>query len=176
MDLDFQQTRRFFLAGTVAFPTPCMTTGIISFQPCNWTMAAGADKLSDDVVAVQEPCEGNLHCIRIMRRSDVAAIFIPGKPNDEGMFQNAADTYLKDMDEGEWFVASDAHPNAITERLRLRGVDITRPDSGLRGVVYLPATARVLNILEMAATAAESCGDIWTGAQFIRGTCLGGGG
>jgi hypothetical protein len=174
MDLDSQQTRRFFLAGTVAFPTPSMTTGIISFHACNWTVAQGADKLSDDVVAVQEPHEGNLNCIRIMRRSDVAAIFIPGKRNDGGAFRNAAEPYLKDMDEGEWFIASHADPSVITERLRLAGDDISRRDSGLRGIVYLPATAPVLNIFEMAATAAESCGNIWPEPQYTRGTCLGG--
>jgi hypothetical protein len=32
MDLDLRQTRRLYLAGTVAFPTPFPSSGIISFE------------------------------------------------------------------------------------------------------------------------------------------------
>ena len=54
MDLDYRQTRRLYLAGTVAFSTPYPSSGIISFEAGNLKYAAGEPAKAKAWVVVQE--------------------------------------------------------------------------------------------------------------------------
>ena len=81
MDLDCRQTRRLYLAGTVAFPTPFPSNGIISFESGNLKYAAGEPAKVKVWVVVQEYSHRDRTIIRAILQEDVAAIFIPGTRN-----------------------------------------------------------------------------------------------
>ena len=87
MDLDYRQTRRLYLAGTVAFPTPYPSSGIISFESGNLKYAAGEPAKVKAWVVVQEYSHRDRTIIRAILQEDVAAIFIPGNRKSNGKFR-----------------------------------------------------------------------------------------
>ena len=192
MDLDVNQTRRFFLAGTVAFPTPFPTAGGISIEDGNFQLPDNANKAKNGekkgkqnngeqmetvpFVVVQENTGLKQATIRVVRESDVRAIFFPGVwvETDKGrMFRFAKREYVDDLEEGEWFLGPQINADEITRRLKLheRGIDITCRDSGVRGIVFVPEHRRVVTIHECAQTAGDTAMEI-RGNCMTRGNCM----
>jgi hypothetical protein len=162
MDLDYRQTRRLYLAGTVAFPTPYPSSGIISFESGNLKYAANEPAKVKVWVVVQEYSHRDRTIIRAILQEDVAAIFIPGTWKSKGEFRISRKTVVDDLEAGEWFVDSDVNSAAISARLELsKGNEITSRDSKLRGIVFVAEDARVLSIAEMTETAAATCDVDW---------------
>jgi hypothetical protein len=164
MDLDFKVTRGLYLAGTVAFPTPYPSSGIISFESGNLKYAAGEPAKVTDLVVVQEYSHRDRTIIRAIRQEDVAAIFIPGRKS-KGEFRISRKTVVDDLEKGEWFVDSDVNSAAISKRLELsKGEEITSRDSKLRGIVFVAKNAPVVSIAQMTETADASCDIDWPGS------------
>jgi hypothetical protein len=163
MDLDYRQTRRLCLAGTVAFPTPYPSSGIISFESGHLKYAAGKPAKVTPLVVVQEYSHRDRTIIRAIRQEDVAAIFIPGTWKSKGGFRISRKTVVDDLERGEWFVDSDVDSAAVNARLA-EGEEITSRDSKLRGIVFVAKDARMLNIAELTETAEASCDIDWPGS------------
>src|SRR5262245_33342988 len=162
LDLAYRQTRRLYLAGTVAFPIPFPSSGIISFESGNLKYAAEEPAKAKVWVVVQEYFHRDRTIIRAILQEDVAAIFIPGTRKSNGKFRISREAVVDDLERGEWFVDSEVNSAAITARLELpKGHDINSRDSKLRGIVFVPEDAHVLNIGELNETASASCDIVW---------------
>ena len=191
MDLDINQTRRFYLAGTVAFPTPFPSAGGISIEDGSFQLPVDANKSNNGekkvkqnnreqtetvpFVVVQENTGLKQVTIRVIRESDVRAIFFPGVwvDTDKGrIFRFAEREYVHDLEEGEWFLGPQINAGEITRRLHLRerGIDITCRDSGVRGIVFVPENQRVVTIHESAQTAGDTVMEMR--GDCMRGNCL----
>lgn len=173
MNLDCRQTRRLYLAGTVAFPTPYPSSGIISFESANLKYAAGEPAKVKVLVVVQEYSHRDQTIIRAIPQKDVAAIFIPGTRKSNGKFRISRKAVVDDLERGEWFVDSDVNSEAISARLELsKGDEITSRDSKLRGIVFVAEESHVLNIAEMSETASASSGIVWPTLTYTQvGRC-----
>jgi len=186
LDLDIKQTRRFYLAGTVAFPTPFPTAGGISIEqgrfhlPDDGNKGRNGDKKNKQdngegietvpFVVVEENTGLMQSTIRVVRESDVRAIFFPGVwvDTDKGrVFKFAEEEYVHDLEQGQWFLGPQITVDNIIKRLKLddRGTDIGCRDSGVRGIVFVPEHRRVVTIHERAQTAGDA-------AMKIRGDCM----
>jgi hypothetical protein len=158
MDLDARQTRRLFLAGTVAFPTPFPSTGTISFEMGSLKYSRGAEPVATAFVIVQELSRGQRFMSRAIQLEDVSAIFIPGAKDLAGKFQISSEKCVEDFERGEWLLKPDFKEEVIRRRLDLaKGDDITTRDSVLRGVVFVAEAEPVLSVAEVTTTAAEAC-------------------
>jgi hypothetical protein len=169
MDLDIKQTRRIFLAGTVAFPTPFPSAGGISIEEGSFRLSE--DRQRATFVVVQEKSPIRESTIRVVQISHVAAIFFPGVwvDTDKGpVFRFAKQDGVHDLDEGEWFVGPHVETGRIVARLKLAesNIDITRRDSGVRGIVFVQEHRPLLTIDECAQSAGEA-------AMEMRGHCFG---
>src|SRR5262245_19104295 len=139
LDLEYKQMRRLYLAGTIAFPTPFPSSGIISFESGSLKYTAGAPAKAKVWVVVQEYLHCDLTTIRAILQDDVAAIFIPGTWKANGKFRISLEAVVDDLERGEWFVDSEVNSATITARLKLpKGDEITSRDSKLRGIVFVP--------------------------------------
>jgi hypothetical protein len=162
MNLNCRQTRRLYLAGTIAFPIPYPSSGIISFESGNLQYAANEPAKAKVWVVVQEYSHRDRTIIRAILQEDVAAIFIPGTWKSKSEFRISRKTVVDDLEKGEWFVDSDVNSAAISARLELsKGDEITNRDSKLRGIVFVAKDTRVLSIAEMTETAAATCDSDW---------------
>jgi hypothetical protein len=186
MDLDFKQSRRFYLAGTVAFPTPFPSAGGISIEDGSLLLSVDRDEVNHGekkdkenneekrervvFVVVQETTGVEKATTRVVRKSDVAAIFFPGEwiDTDNGpVFRFAEPECVHDLEHGEWFLGPQIKVSKITTRLKLDQikVDITRRDSGVRGIVFVPEDRSVLTIHECAQSAGNA-------VMNVRGHCI----
>jgi hypothetical protein len=172
MDLDYRQTRRLYLAGTVAFPSHYSSSGIISFESGHLKYAAGEPAKVKALVVVQEYSPRDRTIIRAMLQKDVAAIFIPGTRKSNGKFRISRAATVDDLEAGEWFVDADVDSAAISARLELsNGDEITSRDSKLRGIVFVAEHAPVLNIAELTDTASVSRGIVWPTTMQTEAAC-----
>lgn len=192
MDLDFERTRRMFLAGTVAFPTPYPSVGTISFAAGNFeysrreepktkgneaakTKGNGAPTPRNLIVVSDYPYS---HCDPMLTRAvlqeDVAAIFIPGTWELEDEFRIARCAMADDLEAGEWFVDADVNAKSVRTRLRPKRDKSATEDLPLSGIVFVAEGARVLNTAEIAATAQVSCELVWPSVTIGRASCYGG--
>ena len=153
MNLDSRQTRRLYLAGTVAFPTPFPTSGGISFEDGSLLRSDNGEKENVAFVVVQEKTRTEQSTIRVVRKSDVVAMFCPGYwlDTDQGrVFRFFEGDSVYDLEQGEWFLGSDINAPEISTRLKLNtdqhNVDITRRDSGARGLAFVPENSPVITI------------------------------
>ena len=140
MDLDIKQTRRWYLSGTVAFPTPFPSAGGISVEDGAIIRSEGTGRQTATFVVVQEEATVEQSTIRVVLDRDVAAIFFPGEfvDTDQGReFRFAEKDGVDDLEKGEWFVNPDIDAAEISKRL---GVDIGRRNSGARGIAFCPRT------------------------------------
>jgi hypothetical protein len=144
MKLDFNQTRRLLLAGTAALPTPFPTVGAITIDPDGKVTRTPGDGVGDSepLVILEEKATIGSRMTRIIRSSDVAAIFVP---DDE-----KADR-IDDFSKGNWILAP-VDENACKMK--------SKKDNGkkcleLRGIVFVPEYASVLSIEECAKTAGD---------------------
>ena len=186
LDLDSKQTRRFYLAGTAAFPTPFPSAGGISIEEGSLLLSDDTDKVNSGekkdkenngdkreratFVVVQEKTGLEEATIRVVRKSDVAAIFFPGVwvDTDHGpVFRFTERERVHDLEEGEWFLGPQIKAAKITTRLKLdrSNVDITRRDSGVRGIVFVPEHRPVLTVSECAQAAGAA-------EMVIMGPCF----
>lgn len=168
MDLDNRQTRRLFLAGTVAFPTPFPSIGILSFESGRLTNSPGRKTDSKPVVVVQDRSDRSWTRTHAILLEHIAALFIPGAFDSSGQFQIAQDSSVEDDEKGEWFFETDITAQAIGERLRLpEGFDISTRDSKLRGIVFVKESRPVVSSAEMIATAAVTRDVDWTATRCL---------
>ena len=148
MDLNILQTRGLYLAGAVAFPKPFPCAGAISIQDGHLSYPTGTRGAT--FVVVQE--KGSLlepATTRVVLKVDVAAIFFPGDWQGE-VFQFAEPDGVHDFEKGEWFLHPDIDADKISEKLK---IDIRRPDSGARAIVFVPESKPVLSTHEPVQTA-----------------------
>jgi hypothetical protein len=175
MDLDFRQTRRLHLAGTVAFPTPYPSSGTISFESGNFKYTASEPAKVKALIVVQEFTHRDRTIVRAILQEDVAAVFIPGVRAADGKFQISNESVVDDLEAGEWFVGDEVNSAAIIGRLKLsKANDITERDSKLRGIVFVTRDASIMNIAEIATTAFASSELMWPALMHTMAGCWGG--
>src|SRR5262249_22547084 len=104
MKLDYRQMRRLYLGGTVAFPRPYPSCGILSFESGNSHYAARGTAKGKFRVIVQQYSEPDWVLDRAIRQEDVAAIFIPGTRKANGEFRISRESMVDDFETGEWFL------------------------------------------------------------------------
>jgi hypothetical protein len=187
MDLGVKQSRRFYLAGAVAFPTPFPSAGAISIEEGSLLLSGetdrpnGGEKKEKEAngekrermtfVVVQEMSRIGEATIRIFRKSDVAAIFFPGfwVDTDKGkVFKFSRRNHVHDLEKGEWFLGPHVKASKITSRLKLdqSNIDIADRDSPVRGMVFVPEHLPVLTVYECAQASGDAALD-------IEGHCFG---
>ncbi len=155
MDLDARQTRNLFIAGTVAFPTPYSTTGVISLDVGQLTYSPGEPAKTNDLVISQE-LRSNRTVVRLMLQQHVSAIFVPGVRDSAGKFQISDAPRVDSLERGEWFVDTDVNQATVRARLKLKPKDdISTRNSILRGIVYIAQDRPLLRINEVALTAGD---------------------
>jgi hypothetical protein len=161
MDLDSRQSRRLFLAGTVAFPMPFPATGVISIQKGNLHFSHGGEPQHATFVVVQEKPGSQRTTLRVIRIEDVAAIFFPGTWQNESaskrVFHFARGDRVEDLEQGEWFLNPEIDAAKIHTRLKIH---VTNQDSDARGVVFVPEHRPVLSITEVTQTAGSTGNDM----------------
>ena len=153
MDLDSLQTRRFYLAGTVAFPAPFPGAGEISIKSGSVSRSADGKRNDQVFVILHEESGFNRTVKRVFLKDDVAAIFIPGAATDTDQgrrFRFAERDSVRDLENGEWILNADIDVDKISQRL---GIDIRSPTSGARGIVFVPEQRPVLTITELTQPA-----------------------
>lgn len=172
MDLSPQQARRFFLSGTVAFPTPFLSSGIISFETNNWTLGVGQPALATSFVVVQEVAAGAGTIVRVIKQEDVAALFVPGEMvGSEFEVSNSAT--IDNLEQGLWFYNTKVDVEAIQQAIKPKpDTSFLNRSSSLRGIAYVQAGAQIWNVAEIPATAAESCHIDWPEPEIGRISCL----
>jgi hypothetical protein len=138
MDLDFSQTRRLYLAGTVAFPMPFPTVGKISIQPGNVTRSLRGAGEGSLLVVIEEQGGFERSTIRVMMAEDVAAIF----------FYKGEGNKVEDFENGEWMLGPAIKAEKKAERQRA-----TARQDLKRGIVFIPEHRPVLTISETTQTA-----------------------
>jgi hypothetical protein len=152
----------------VPFPTPYPTAGGISIEEGSFHFSN--EKHNATFVVIQENTTVEESTIRVVPNSNVAAIFFPGvwvETEGRRVFQFAKREGVHDLDEGEWFLGPHIDAAKIMTRLKLTesNIDITRRDSGVRGIVFVPENLPVLTINQYAETAGDA-------AMDVRGHCL----
>lgn len=173
MDLDNRQTRRLFLAGTVAFPTPFPSVGPISFQSGSLSNSPGVRSNSKGVIVVQDRSNRDWTRSHSILCEHVAAVFIPGTRDQNGVFKISGEASADDDEKGEWFVDSDVSAEAIRYRLGLSDdIDISTRDSVLRGIVFVNEYRPIISNAEMIATAAATRDHDWS-EPVVRCLCTG---
>ena len=157
MDLDSRQTRRLYLAGTVAFPTPFPTAGSISIE--DGSLFYSGVPQGTAFVVVQEESGRTRAAIRLVREDDVAAIFFPGvwvETEGKSVFRFAKQA--DDLEQGEWFLNPEINADQISERF---SINVRSRDSGARGIAFVPEHLPLMTINERAETAG-SAGELST--------------
>jgi len=153
MDLDARQSRGFFLAGTVPFPAPYPTTGIIALDTFQLAYSQGQAAHATKIVLVVE-FSGNETIVRTMRRDDVSAIFIPGTRDANGTFHISHASQVGNIEHGEWFLDGDVESGEIRRRLNLNDQDdISTRNSVLRGIVFIAEDRPIMRTTEVFYTA-----------------------
>lgn len=161
MDLDARQTRRLFLAGTVAFPQPFPSTGEITFEGGNLKFAGDQAQKPEPMVAVQEHARRNRSSRRVVLQDHVTALFIPGTRSPDGTFCISRKKWVNNFERGEWFLHSDVNPDAVRDRLapedkKAKGKNGKNGDTTLRGIIFLPEHLPVVSMTEETTTAGEA--------------------
>ena len=160
MKLDFRQTRRLYLAGTVAFPMPFPSVGEIWID--DGTVSHGSSTHEETFVNLHEKPRLESDTVRVVLKQHVAAIFFPGlwegEPNRKKKVFHFAEC-VHDLEQGEWFLTSDIGIDTISEKL---GIDIRKRESAHRGIIFVPANRPVLTNQEYGETAG-------TIASMVRG-------
>ena len=154
IELDEMQSRRFFLAGTVAFPTPFLSVANISVESGTLSgIRSAGGSVSELFVAVYENQELQDETTRLILLTDVSAIFFPGSRennNEQGKFLFSNADKVDDLEAGEWFFGSDVDVDTINKSLQ---IDIMKREAGARGIVFVRRDEPVLTICEQTRTA-----------------------
>jgi hypothetical protein len=148
LDLNFQQTRRLSLAGTVPLPTLFPSAENISVEDGRFSRLEGGQKERATFVVVKEKIGLDKTAFHAVLKADVTAIFFPGVWVDGDLgrvFRFAEQDCVHDLDQGEWFLNPDLRADKISTRL---GIDITLRDSGARGIIFVPETKPVITIAD----------------------------
>jgi hypothetical protein len=156
-DLDSRQTRRLFLAGTVAFPMPFPSIGTISIEDGDLLYSPGGQSQPTTFVVVREIPGSERATLRVMQAEDVAAIFFAGgwetSPDGSRVFRFERGGRVEDFEQGEWFLNPEIDAKTIFDRLK---IDVKQSDSDARGVVFVPEQRPVLTISEVTQTAGST--------------------
>lgn len=155
MQLTSQQIRRYYLAGTVAFPTPYPSVGTISIETQKDVPYPNGTFPEHTFVVVKEQREPNYALVRAVLREEVGAVFVPGesiydKSGTEIGFEIAEPQVPLDFEKGKWFVTPEIHAGRMASALHLGDTSkIDDRDSSIaRGIVFVQEHARVLSMLE----------------------------
>jgi hypothetical protein len=179
-ELDSKQTRRLFLAGTVAFPTPFPSLGTISVEKGRLRRSDEDNNAPDELfVVVQEKAGIDRAKVRVVRQEDVAAIFIPEMSDyaDDPLTKCCCDEedLVRDLEQGIWILkpgrdVAELIQNAVkgdsdsaekkagrntAEKNKKRRIDVGRRDSGVKGIVFVPRHQPVLTIEECTHAAGD---------------------
>jgi len=151
------QTRRLFLAGTVAFPMPFPGIGTVSIEKALLRLSSRRKRRGRSFVVVQEKQRRDQSVIRIIRMRDVSAIFFPGEYSRKGdptsKFSFSDCDRVDDFDQGQWFLNGHINVETIRAGLNITVEEFTRRNSKARGVVFVPENRPVLSITEVTQTA-----------------------
>jgi hypothetical protein len=126
MDLDYRQTRRLYLAGTVPFPMLFPTVGTITIEDGNLSYSNNGQIITKLLVIVREKPGPEHATTRVILAKHVAAIFFPAGEGNR----------VDDFEDGEWVLG----PNI-------------RADADRRGIVFVPEYRPVLTNNEITQTA-----------------------
>jgi hypothetical protein len=157
MDLDVRQTRRLFLAGTAAFPTPFPTAGAVAFETGYLKYSRGARPKETAFVSVVELSHRTRSKTRVILQEDVSALFIPGRWRG-GQFRISRRAQVHDLERGEWFLDGDVNADCVRERLKLKECPVDPENSVLRGIVFVAGHRPVITTsqrVELARVAAK---------------------
>lgn len=172
MELNTQQTRRLFLAGTVAFPTPYPTVGGVSIELGTLTYSKDAAEEKTFVVVEEQP-ERTRFATRLILKRDVAAIFFPrARDADCGsdeVFKFSKKYRVDDFERGEWFLTPEICVEAIRTRLKLRDLDIDVRGGAARGVVFVYEDRPVRTVYEITEPAGSVEPSRW-GCECCKGS------
>jgi hypothetical protein len=161
MELNVRQTRGMYLAGTVPLPRAFPTAAPITIEA--GCLCHACDERQDEVfVSILEEAELRFSVTRVILLENVAAIFFPGvwtKDGAKNVFNFAEPNEVDDMDKGEWFLKSNIDAKKISQKLK---VDVSRRDSGARGIVFIPRNAPVVSIEESVRPASSFSDDVET--------------
>jgi hypothetical protein len=159
VELNVRQTRAMFLADTVPLPRAFPTAAPLTIE--EGCLCHACDERHDDVfVSILEETELRFSVSRVILLKNVAAIFFPGvwtKDGGKNVFNFAEPDAVDDMDKGEWFLKSNLDPKKISQKLK---IDISRSDSGARGIVFVPRNAPVVTIEESVRPASAFSDDV----------------
>ena len=154
MELNVRQTRAMHLANTVALPRAFPSAAPITIE--EGCLCHAGDERHDDVFVSVVEETGLRHSVsRVILLEHVAAIFFPGvwtKDGGKNVFNFAEPDAVLDMDKGEWFLKSNVDLKKISQKLK---IDVSRSDSGARGIVFVQRTAPVHTIEEYVRSASS---------------------
>jgi hypothetical protein len=161
MDLDARQTRRLFLAGTVAFPTPFPSTGVIAFVSGQLRYDEAQPRKPTPMVVIHERAQRHRSLRRMVLQKYVAALFIPGSRRSDGTFCISRKKWVNNFERGEWFLHTDVNPEEVRRRL---APDKEKPKDDkdqkenvtLRGIVFVAEHRPVMSMTEETTTAGET--------------------
>jgi hypothetical protein len=154
MKLDARQTRRLLLAGAVPFPKPYPSIGGISIERSKLVYSRLAKKPTTFIV-VQEQHKSAV--TRLILRSGVAAIFIPGiwvRVQRVGrVFKFSQRHAVHNFERGEWFLGPEISVDAIRTRLRKPKLAIHKRGNPARGIVFAYKDCPVMTVTEVVQLA-----------------------
>jgi hypothetical protein len=162
MDFDARQTRRLFLAGTVAFPTPFPSTGVISLANGHLKYAEKPNQKTVPIVVIREHERRDRSSRRLVLQEHVAALFIPGTRKPDGTFSISRKKWVNNFERGEWFLHTDVNIDEITYRLaspdkkKAKDKNNDKDNLVLRGIIFVPERLPIVTMSEEATTAGEA--------------------
>lgn len=145
LEFDGFHVRRYFLTGTVGFPTPFPTLGEIRRSKlippeagATWTGTPWCDEKAKDAVIVHQPADSQHKIYRVVLLDDVQAIFIP-KDRDKETGDDDQPCAPIDLEKGDWIVKPDGQRELPS-----------------LGIVFVKETAPVFRRTESVESAVES--------------------
>jgi hypothetical protein len=154
MNLSVRQTRQMLLAGTVAFPRPFPSAGIISFETGSVIPDRDQGPADMEFLVVQELGRGRKLTTHSVRPADVRAIYVPGRRKDK-TFRISMRREVRDFDHGEWFFDQQIAIKDIAKQLQIDERRLLTRESVLRGIVFVRGNRPVIRSAAYIATARE---------------------
>lgn len=115
MEFDGFHVRRYFLAGTVGFPTPFPSVGEITRSKLlppdvgiTWADTPWSGEQHKDAVVIHQPADSRHSIYRVVLLDDVQAIFAPDDDNGGASDCMESNTRI-DLDQGDWILKPDVN-------------------------------------------------------------------
>lgn len=142
LELDPLETRRMYLAGTVPFPTPFPTVGTVTINDSKLSFQV-LGEVEVPTLIVEDPVRFDNKVVRTVFLKDVAAIFRPQLPEDQGCTDPCGKKSV-DFENGTWYLGKEVE-------------EVGKECGAFPGIVFVAADASVLSRVDLTLTAAETC-------------------